>query len=38
MRLFKEKWLNINKGKSYREILGCTNKDQIKKDTVSALW
>jgi len=30
IRLFNGKWLNINKGKSYRQILRCTNKDQIR--------
>jgi hypothetical protein len=30
MRLFNGKWLNINKGKSYRKILRCINKDQIR--------
>jgi hypothetical protein len=30
MRLFNGKWLNINKVKSYRKILRCTNKDRIR--------
>jgi hypothetical protein len=29
-RLFNGKWLNANEGKSYRKILRCTNKDQIR--------